>query len=77
MHLIDQVSIADSNLLHEDFVFVIQLTLPRENNFFIELVLKFLDLSLNSFVDLSAKLFVESVCDKIGVSLALLDEIVR
>lgn len=77
MHLIDQLSVADGHLLNKYLVLVVQLTLPRENDLFVKLLFKVLDLSLDPLVDLAAQLLVESVSDEVGVSLALLDEVVR
>jgi hypothetical protein len=76
VHLINKMSVAHGYLLYEYLVLIVKLTLSRQNNLFIELLLKSFDLCLNASINLSAQFFVEGVCNKIGVSLAFSNKVV-
>ena len=70
------MSVAHGDLLHEYLVFVVQLTLPWENDLLVELLFQAFDLGLDTAVNFGAQFLVEGVCDEVGVGLALFDKVV-
>ena len=76
VHLIDEVSVADGDLLHEYLVLIVQLSLAWKDDLLVQLLLKAFDLCLDSSVNFGAQFFVEGVCNEVGVGLALSDKVV-
>ena len=70
------MSVAHGDLLHEYLVFVVQLTLPWENDLLVQLLFQAFDLGLDTAVNFCAQFLVEGVCDEVSIGLALFDKVV-